>query len=263
MAQKLMLIDTQILSFAYKKKSPKNGKKPPSLLPKIHAIPSVVCQEFLESQIPDTTSARYYLPLLPQYPIGDYLLPLYKKRKKAFSKNITDQVILDFNNEYPSQIEFGHLAISNIINDKNSNLFRASISQLRKKRRKKLRDRFKFINRKNIKCKPLSSEAIEIGLELLSLFLEDYEPKDNFRNTVNDIMVLAMAEYNGISLWTEDELLSQFAEKVLQSDIDEKNGLYTINVSSQVKNSSKQNRESKEYINRGWRCREIKSIGAK
>jgi hypothetical protein len=258
-----MLIDTQILSFAYKKKSPKNGIEPPSLLPNYHVIPSIVCQEFLESQIPDTTSARYYFPLLSQYSIGDYLLPFFLKSNKAFSKARTDQFILDFNNEYPSQMEFGHIAISNIINDKRISLFHASISQLGKKRRKRLKNRFKFIVMKNFKCEPLSREAIEIGLELLSEFLKDHEPKDNFRNTVNDIMILAMAECNGISLWTEDALLSQFAENVLQSKIDETNGLYTINMRTRTKKTSIHDRESKEYINRSWRCHEIKSMGTK
>ena len=54
-----------------------------------------------------------------------------------------------------------------------------------------------------------------IGLNFLGQFLDRYQPKENKRNTLNDVLVLATAIQRSSQLLMEDNLLSRFGAEVV------------------------------------------------
>lgn len=131
-----------MLSYYYKKIIP----LPPAPI----AISSITAAEFLLIQSPKPNSANYY-PILPARlkhrgfglmqanPLVPRIL-FDSKNHAAFGKHRTDQLVLNFNGRMPSFIEFGSIAISQIINSRHEGLYAASISHLEKGHQKKLRE---------------------------------------------------------------------------------------------------------------------------
>lgn len=127
----MQLLDTQIISYAFK--GVYDGK-----IDQQH-ISSVTAKEFLLIQGSHRTAANYYVPLprnIKNYsPAEDRALP---RMDYPFSKGLTDQIILDFGQDYPSIIEFSNQAIAEVINLKAKNIFREAIRFLDKDKRKKV-----------------------------------------------------------------------------------------------------------------------------
>lgn len=258
-----MLADTQVLSFAYKGQSLTEGMPVPDMKSDRVKIPSVVAQEFLESQVFDHTKARYYIPLTSDPIRIKALVDFARNYERGFQKTSTDHFLLNTPASYKSQLEFSHIAMADVINERRYNLFKGSISGLSKARRKTLKKRFAYILETGLQCVPLSRSATELGLDLLDRFLKCHAPKSNFRNTVNDMMILAMGKELGSQLWTEDELLSQFASTTLGRKVGKHDGLFKVSPSQEEQNRERTDNESKGYVNKSWRQRAQESQGAK
>jgi len=117
-----IMVDTQILSYQFKGIDKDFHSKS-------WGISSITANEFLESQPKDSKKPDYYIIHPARYP---HLLNLLYEEGGGFSivnhfsnakrakmgKRRTDQVIIDFGNQFPAYREFGNEAISEIINKK-------------------------------------------------------------------------------------------------------------------------------------------------
>lgn len=254
-----MITDTQILSYYYK------GAEPLPSDPII--ISSITAAEFLLIQSQDPTKANYY-PILPSrfrhagagtgsVDASTPTMRFDSRKHAAFGKHRTDQIILNFNNRFESVIEFGSMAISEIINLRHGGVFASSISHLDKGVQKKLKNRFRFLVETNVNCLAITPKIAEVGLNILGQFLDKYEAKQNLRNTINDVLILSTAAELSLPLLTKDNLLKRFAADILGAECtqgDASNLLIDFTVPAVV--DRRRPFESKGYINRGWQVME-------
>jgi hypothetical protein len=184
-------------------------------------------------------------------------LGLRLNQDHPFGKQSTDQVILDFGNLYPTIVEYGNLAIATLINKRITDVFYASVKFLDKKDKKTISKRFDFLVDNTVKCIPLSAEIISTSMNLLTKFTEKYNLKANFRNSLNDILILATAIESSALLFTEDSLLNEFAAAEYAGNIEKKDACMTVDFIAREKTQSRKRSDSKGYINRGWQARFI------
>ena len=112
----MKIIDTQILSYVFKGRrfnAAENAQ-----------ITSITASEFLLVQGENPSKANYY-PVLPALHGHMLLAPssmrpvlLDSKKHAERGKHRTDQIILNFGLDFPPYVEFGSLAISEMINSK-------------------------------------------------------------------------------------------------------------------------------------------------
>lgn len=117
-----MMVDTQILSYRFK-----------GIDKDIHnkswAISSITANEFLETQPKDSKKPEYYIIHPARYSHlfnllyeegGGFSIPNHFRDAKCakMGEHRTDQVIIDFGNQFLAYREFGNEAISEIINQK-------------------------------------------------------------------------------------------------------------------------------------------------
>lgn len=242
-----MLLDTQIISRHWRKRaSTTNGA----------VICSVVANEFFEVYSKSSTRKNnYYIPMYNPRHVEMLNVRWGGKlaREHAPSHHSTDKLLLDFRNTFPSVVEYGSHAVSRVINDKTENVFEWAISKVEKGKRRALLDRFRFLVASDISCIPLMPASADIALDLLERFVLKHSLKGHFRNSLNDLLILAVAIHNRMPLNTEDSLLSRFAAAVNGGMIVESNGDLIVDFERKPATSGARMRESKGYINRGWR----------
>jgi predicted nucleic acid-binding protein len=255
----MTITDTQVLSYYYKGASP----IPDSPI----VISSITAAEFLLIQSPKHHAANYY-PILPSrlkhHAAGSISeanviprLMFDSKKHAAMGKHRTDQLVLNFNGRMPSFVEFGSVAISQIINDHHYDIYAASISHLGKKHQKKLKEKFDFLANANIQCLAITPSIADVGMNILAQFLDKYSPKQNPRNTINDVLILSTAIEHSVPLLTEDNLLRRFTAELLgaQCSHQEQNDLLIDFTAPEVVDRRRPF-ESKGYLNRGWQVME-------
>lgn len=239
------ILDTQIISYAAK------GR----FEAEIHGrwITSTTANEFLLVQGTAPNKANYYVPLPNRLNHPAHTEEAFSPRRDhPFSKFSTDQLIIDFGNEYPVFVEHGNFAITEVINTQHKLLFNQSIRFLTKEKVKLLRRRFDFILSQDIKCMPVTREVVQSALNLFNLFTSKHNPKNNIRNTVNDVLILATAMANSRILVTKDNLLSRFAAEYYEADVQSQGEVVKLAFDEIDVANKKKNSESKGYINRGW-----------
>lgn len=220
-----------------------------------------MAKEFLLVQGDKRTKANYYIPV-PSESNFSYIGLIFSKRDHPFPKRVTDQIILDFGQDYPPIIEFCNLAIAEIINLREKKLINEAIRFLKKDMRKTILQRFNFIVDNQINCVPLSRNAIEIGLDLFNVFTSRYNTKQNMKNSINDVLILATALESSGYLITKDSLLNRFASDYCNGVLDENAGVLSIDFSKFSIKEINSNQESKGYINKGWQIHIRGSQGA-
>ena len=253
------IIDTQIISYAMKNRWPR-GIEPRDISQA--AISSVTAHELLEVRSADkVNSPRYYLysPLVPEV-IGD------ERAAKKFDrdhrrinpgrKHQTDQVILDFSGDFPAMVEYGHLMIGWILKYKRIDVYARRIAHLDKRERRRLTNVFSYLVENDLRCISLDRTRAQLGVNLLRKYSTSAgnNLKEDFRNSLNDMLILATAIDSATDLITEDRALWRFAVRTLCLPIRAKEDLIRLDVSSGVAKSTV-SRESKGYINRPWEAR--------
>lgn len=230
-------------------------------------ISSITAAEFLLVQSAAHNKANYY-PILPIWlnhrgaPAGadgngtSIKAMFDSRRHAALGKRRTDQLILDFGPSVPTYIEFGSMAMTQLINDRHDQLYLASISHLDKLTQKKLTAKFRFLLDLDVSCIAVTPLIATVGLNLLGLFMDRYQPKDNKRNTINDVLVLATAIKNETHLLTNDNLLTRFAAEVMAAPISAENECIQVDFSVPVSVHRRKPLESKGFVNRGWQVLE-------
>ncbi len=246
-----VIIDTQILSYRFK-----------GVEYDIHnqrvAISSITANEFLVAQPKGSAPPDYYVihparyshllyPEIAGYNIHDHIGN--PKWAKAGSRR-TDQVIIDFGNQFPAYREFGNEAISEIINEKKLEIYKISIAHLPKRRQKSLIKQLNYILDSDYYCYSLTKSAVEQALNLFAKFTSEHNCKREVRNTVNDILILATAIDREKKFLTQDNLLNRFAAKYYEAPTHKNENELLIDFSEKVTEKRK-NRESKGYINKG------------
>ncbi|MEQ8753064.1 MAG: hypothetical protein RID09_06010 [Coleofasciculus sp. G1-WW12-02] len=246
------IIDTQVLSYCFKEVGYNNHNQ--------HlAISAITANEFLLAQPQISDRPDYYVMHPVRY---SHLLDsentfwfrshLGNPKTAKMGTRRTDQVIIDFSNQFPPYREFGNEAISEIINGKHFELYKLSISHLSKQKQKYLKKRMKYILDNNYYCYSLNRLTIEQALDLFSRFIAEHNCKGNVRNTVNDILILATALERGKQLLTHDNLLNRFAAEYYDAPIQRDKNELLIDFSIKSTDEKKNNKESKGYINQGW-----------
>jgi len=202
-------IDTQILSYKFKgNKELFDGN--------IHGryISSVVALEFLGIMVKNENKASMYPARLRGFhPIS---VSGIKRRKKGFEpgKQMTDKLIIDFNGEFDSIVIFSNEAISNLINAREIDtlLMFASMS-LEKEDYRKFRDRIQFLIDNEITVVPITKSVVNRMQRIYALIKEDYNVKDNYRNSFMDLLILSTAFEWGGMLITKDKELNKVIKK--------------------------------------------------
>jgi hypothetical protein len=174
-----MLIDTQIVSYRFKGHS--SGGINSS-----DEISSITVSEFLLFKTQENNKPDYYvlhpnryahLSICGTSPITHDQFENAKWAK--LGANRTDSFIIDFSNKFSPYKIFGNEAISKIINEKNYNLYKISISHLPKRQQKYLKTRIEFIFDSGYVCHPVTDNIIELSMQLFFQFLQQgYTPKD-------------------------------------------------------------------------------------
>ena len=239
----MRFLDTQIVSYAFK------GDNSVSVTDE--HISSVAANEFLEAHSRTATSANYYIPSNLRH-VG-MLVSLGKERirKRGFSKRSTDRLTLDFDQDYPSIVEYGSFAVSRAISERALNTYRLAIAPLDRRKQKRLLQRFEFLCDHRVTCVPLQPAVARLGQCLLSRFLQTYRLKKNFRNSVNDMLILSAAIHVGGELLTKDSVLVRFcADYGLLKRYGHGEWIRCESTTPVERKSTK--RESKGYINRSW-----------
>ena len=244
----MYILDTQIISYAFK--GVYDGQVTNQF------ISSVTAKEFLLAQGVGQTSVGYHIPQWASS-IPEIRLPSHK-----YSKNSTDRITLDFGSDYPPIIEYGNLAISKVINQRAKKVLRSATGHFKKEKRKIILDRFDFLIGQSINCLSLNKYMAELGLTLFHEFISRYNLKENFRNSINDILILASAINSSGTLVTEDSLLNKFAAERYDASMKEYSGTLLIDFGKIRPSIGDKNKESKGYVNRGWNVQEQKYPGA-
>lgn len=242
-----MHVDTQVVSYAIKGtwKQPLEGS----------TISSIVANELLQIHGSDPAKANVYVPLLSAAHAAGPLAMELRRRDHPFNKRLADSIIMDFDNEYASIIEYNNLSISVAINDGLHDLIAGALNHLDKDTKKTLTKRFRFLVENGIRCAPVTAAEVELAFELLANFKVDHNPKANFRNTWNDLLILSSAIRHGENLVTEDNLLSRFAAQQFGVKPETKHGFLVLPFTRTSTTNRKTSDESKGYINAGWRVK--------
>ncbi|MEU1872021.1 hypothetical protein [Streptomyces sp. NPDC019793] len=250
-----LILDTQIISYAAKGKL---GEP----LPSRFSITSTVAQEFLRVRNLLTGDARYFTPP-PQgmspvaqvsYRAGRSIHRGGRPGDRPLFKRATDKVVMDFNNEYPSVVEYGHAGISHLINTANRGIYAESVAHLGKRERKKLVEGFDFLVGHGVECVPVDSNSVHIAFGLLKeAERKGVNIKSDFRNSLNDMLILATARASGGHLWTMDGLLARLAKECGVGEMASRGDYHELSFPQGHEREWCGSRESKGYRNTGWR----------
>lgn len=256
-----MITDTQVLSYYHK------GAL--SVPVESVRISSITAAEFLLIQSQTHHNKANYYPILPARlrhhgaGVGAAEAPLRmdfdSRRHAALGKHRTDQLILNFGPNVPAYVEFGGIAITQLINERHEQLYMSSIAHLDKILQKKLRDKFRFLLEIGVTCVAVTTTVATVAINLLMQFLDKYQAKQNTRNTLNDLLVLATAIEGTSTLLTEDSLLRRFAAEVMGATCNEQLGHLLLDFSTAEASERRRPLESKGYVNRGWQILERRS----
>ena len=172
-----MIIDTQVVSYQFKNLYIETGA---------HniVVTSITANEFLLAQPSKNNSPKYYVLHPKKYKslVNASLSKDKTQISNEYFKNPrwakqgsrrTDQIVIDFNNQFLPCRKFGSSAISEVINSKLPYFYGYCIAHLSKKDQKLLQKRFKFISDQNYYCLPINHSIIEIGLELFAQFTKN------------------------------------------------------------------------------------------
>jgi predicted nucleic acid-binding protein len=249
------MIDTQIVSYAMKARWPQ-GVEARDISRMV--ISSVTAQEVLE--VRDAASVnrpRYYLfqPMLPEV-YGAQLPVRFDRDHRGVTpgrKNRTDQIILDFGGDFPTVVEYGHLMIGWLLKHKRTDVYARRIAHLEKRERRRLTDLFNIMIANELRCVSLDRSKAQLGVDLLRQYAMEggNTVKSDFRNSLNDMLILASAIRTGYQLVTEDRALWRFAAQRTGLEIRSSGSILRIYPNKPISFDS---RESKGYINRRWRA---------
>jgi hypothetical protein len=242
-------VDTQVVSYSY------SGTHT-DVVEGVR-LSSVAAKEFLSAYSPSCSQDRYYMPSL-RSPFGSRMAGRYGvfKRIHPYTKEFTDQLLLDFNGDFPSLIEFGSNSFAKALNTKAVDVVRLATAHLSRYDKRCIRKKFDFLCDNNITCVPVTREVIRKAHKLLAVFLQGHQPKSDFRNTFNDILILSTAVHDNAVLRTHDNLLARISADLFEAKWSADGKGIVIDFSRVSLSPKRVQPESKGYVNRSWRIHE-------
>ena len=247
-----MILDTQIISYCYSGHW-KSDKA------KSSEIPAITAAEFLLFHTRETGKVDYYVINPERYGsrhsaelISTYSEHAGNLKWAKLGARRTDSIIIDFSSDFRPYRIFGNYSITSIINEKNLEAFKLSISHLDKNKQKNLKKKMEFLLDHEVRCHCLNENTCDIGLELFIKFQEHITPKENIKNTINDLLILSTAIDRQMPIQTMDKVLGEFAAKEYSGKVISDSESLMVDFSAESDSKMKKNRESKGYINRGW-----------
>ncbi|WP_341718788.1 hypothetical protein QQG74_03145 [Micromonospora sp. FIMYZ51] len=243
-------VDTMIVSYAWKGVSGYaiDGR----------TLSSVAAQEFLLVHTKDLKTPRYYMPRPPHLRSqGPSLLRVGEKglsgpQQHARRRKYTDRLFIDFASDHPTIFEYGHNRLAGAINGGEIQYYETCIRDLDRQLRRDLLGRFTFLVHNRVKCVALTPKTVESMFPLLNEFSRTNNPKKNFRNTINDMLVLSTALEGRASLFSKDEALNRFAADFYRAPFKRvASHALCIDFDGGASNR-RQPIESKGYVNRSW-----------
>lgn len=247
-----MFVDTQIISSMWKGVATNTCGS---------SISSVVANEFLEVYSKNKINKlNYIIPYIDYSFAGaHYLMRNHVLRSIShIAPRHTDKVIIDFGCNHPIIIEYCGKSIANILNNRDLCLFKRLISRLNKEKQRTLIDRFKFISGSHFCIVPYISDVNPISTRLFRKFVEKNRMKVNFRNSVNDILILSIAIYYRERLETRDDLLSRFASEIYDAPIARTESGILVDFSSKPSCFEGRRGEMRDYFNSNWRISDFR-----
>lgn len=249
-----MYIDSQILIDAFNSETNIGAVK----------ISSVVASEFLGLYLKnDMTHATFYPFLL--FPIFHTSADLGQSHSRNISKhysrahsmmtskNHSDQIVLELGSQFGRVIEFGSIALSEIIRTKNITSVYISIRHLSKRKQKQIIKKIKYLLDQEIVCTPINQEIIDITKEILYQLPKNINLKANFHNSLNDLLIYSTALCNHEELYSKDKLLIHEIAKIKPASIAYiDSNFLQISFTNLNPDTEKSNSESRGYINRSW-----------
>jgi predicted nucleic acid-binding protein len=217
-------------------------------------ISSIVANEFLLVQSESPAQANYYVPM-PSPSLYRFLSSggLSKLgRRHRLSKRFTDRTVMDFGADYPTVIEFGNIALAYAINRRERLLFSGAIRSLEKAKQKTIKRRFDFLLASGVNCIPLNRGIVTLAQELLAEYTRNHNLKREFRNSWNDLLILATAISQSARLITQDNELSRFAAEQHGALTQWDEHFAGVNFNARDRTTELEKAESKGYINKSW-----------
>ncbi|PSK99305.1 hypothetical protein CLV63_10326 [Murinocardiopsis flavida] len=247
-----LALDTQELVALHKTGNPPaNGNN--------NFITSTTAQEFLGVRNAGTGRLRYWIPseLRPKS-----MSSLTGKEWRIFiqqhanwrpwnASRRLDKIGLYFGQDYPAVEEIGHRAIAKMVNDGESWLLGACAEIAGTRFSRITRSRMEYLEENEILCRPLTYHSAEASLSIFHAFTNKYAIKSNYRNSLNDILILSVARHWSMSLLTRDQLLAKFSVEYLGTSVNSIQESTTIGFGKPISPGVKM-RESKGYVNRHW-----------
>ena len=125
-----------------------------------------------------------------------------------------------------------------------------------KQRQKIIREDFEFLVENDVRCEPLIPSTVKTGYRLLEAFqLSGEKFKSTFRNTWNDLLILAAAWDPGDELRSIDNLLNRFAASSFGECMEWSSGFLKIRFhGAAIGTQGRAGRDAKGYVNKGWRA---------
>ncbi|MTK05446.1 hypothetical protein FF096_26270 [Micromonospora sp. CP22] len=243
-------VDTMIVSYAWK------GVSGYAIDGRI--LSSVAAQEFLLVHTKDLKMPRYYMPRPPH--LRSQGLSLLRFGEKGLSgpqqharrRKCTDRLLIDFGSDYPTIFEYGHNRLAGAINRGETRYYETCIRDLDRPLRRDLLGRFVFLVHNRVKCVALSPKIVEGMFPLLKEFSRTNNLKENFRNTINDMLVLSTALEGRASLFSKDKTLNRFAADFYRAPFKRVESQVLCIDFDRDASSRRQPFESKGYVNRSW-----------
>ena len=222
-------------------------------------ISSVTASEFLLFHTRKNGSVDYYVINFDKYGVRhlgafiyDFLKYANNSKWAKMGSSRTDSIIINFSRDHQSYRIFGNEAITTIINNRNLKAFKFCISHLDKRIQKMLKKKMEFILDNGISCHSVNDAICNTGMILFEKFSRNNNPKNNIKNTMNDILILSTAIEKGIPLRTADKVLNRFAANEFSGKITKQEKSIIVKFPLSEENRVKVKCDSKGYINKGW-----------
>lgn len=251
-----MMLDTQIVSYAFRGRT----EHPMTAV----AISSVVASEFLLAyRDGEPTRAAYYVaphdPRTSRH--GPLDIRLHNKLSRPRShRRFVDGIRIDFDSEFPTRVEYNRIGLAAAINLGDRLRLSTALASARHPRQRQVLERFDFLVDHGVECVSLTNRSISIALGLLQAFMHRHTPKANFHNSFNDLLILAAAVDRRTELRTVDGELTKFVCSYYGLSPARLPEAIGIDFRQLVKSTP--SKESKGYVNRGWRVDLLGNQGA-
>lgn len=248
----MAFIDTQILSYKFK-----NNKEFFDGDIRGCQISSIVALEFLEIMIKGENKAKMYpVKLIGGWSYWPWLRHVAQNIKvPEIWKISADRVIIDFSGKYESILIYSNEAISDLINQKRSDMILLfARNALNKKEFKEFRKKLQFIVDNEITVVPVTTKTVAQMQCIYEDIKSEYNVKKNYRNSFMDLLILATAVEKKERLITEDKELNKALQKCCNYlDISSNSkGISNIDYRDDEKNQNIR-KNHKNYVNNGWR----------